>query len=201
MCVYSAIWRLALADWSFVVGNSVTNRYVRSLYNVAAKSGLERDVAKELSNVKLYVSSIENCDKFLKRMSLLTGDGLRFVEFMKKKLNLSNCMSNFIDLLLDNKRLGIILEICAAYEAFLNQVDSKRFFYLTFAKEISDSLVKQFSEYLEKAFGGSVECIVKHDRSLIDGVKVQYRSRILDYSLKSRLKRLHCVVRSGNYEN
>jgi F-type H+-transporting ATPase subunit delta len=190
-----------LADWGFVVGNSVTNRYVKSLYNIAAKSGLERDIAKELYSIKSYILSIKNYEKFLKRISLLSEDGIKFVESVKMKLKLSKYMSNFMDLLLHNKRLDVILDICAAYEAFLNQIDNKKFFYLTFAKEISDSLVKQFTEYLEKSFGGKVECIVKHDSSLIDGVKVQYRSRILDYSLKSRLKRLHCVIRSGSYEN
>lgn len=190
-----------MADWSFVVGNSVTNRYVRSLYNIAAKSGLERDIAKELYSIKSYILNINGYEKFLKRISLLSEDGIRFVKSIKVKLNLSEYMSNFMDLLLHNKRLDMILDICAAYEAFLDKIDNKKFFYLTFAKDISDSLVKQFTEYLEKAFGGKAECIVNHDQSLIEGVKVQYRSRILDYSLKSRIKRLHCVIRSGSYES
>ena len=190
-----------MTDWNFVVGNSVINRYVRSLYNIAAKSGSERKIAEEFSSIKSYILKIENYNKFLKRISLLADEGIKFVEFLKIKLNLSNYMGNFMDLLLRNKRIGMILDICSTYEAFLNQMDGKKFFHLTFAKGISDSLVKQFTEYLRGVFGEKVECLIKQDKSLIDGVKVQYRSRILDYSLKSRLKRLHCVIKGGDYEN
>jgi F-type H+-transporting ATPase subunit delta len=190
-----------LAEWGFVVGNSVVNRYVKSLYDVAVAGKIEKDVANQIASLKEFILCFKNHKKLLKRVSLLTDEGTKFINFAKEALHLSAEVDNFLNLLLDNSRLGMILEICNAYSAFLDQVKGKKLFYLTFAKEVSDSVVDELEDNLRSVFGGEIECIVGTDSSLIEGMKLQYRSRILDYSLKSRLRRLHSAIRRENYEN
>ncbi len=190
-----------MTDWGFVVDNSVVNRYVKSLYNVVASLKKEDGTAKELARIKEYVLQIKNHKAFLKRISLLTDEREKTIDVIILDLNLSDYMKNFLRILSQNNRLNIILEICSSYVVFLDKINNKKTFYLTFAKVASDSIIKQYAGYLEKTFGGTVNCVVKHDSSLIDGVNIQYHSKILDYSLKSRLKRLDNVIRSENYEN
>jgi F-type H+-transporting ATPase subunit delta len=134
-------------------------------------------------------------------MSLLPQEGERFIEFLKTNLKLSAHVVNFLDLLLHNERFGMIIDICDAYFSLLAKMSGKKFFLLTFAKKVPESIIEDFSLSLVDIFGGEVECIVNEDPSLIDGVKLQYRSRVLDYSLKSRLRRLHGAIRRENYEN
>jgi F0F1-type ATP synthase delta subunit len=80
-------------------------------------------------------------------------------------------------------------------------VDGKRMFYVTVTKNSSDLHVKKLKDNLQEVFGGSIECIMNEDQSLIGGLKIQYRSKILDYSVKSRLRRLHSAMRKENYGN
>jgi ATP synthase F1 delta subunit len=134
-------------------------------------------------------------------MSLLPDEGKEFIEFLKTNLELSVHVGNFLDLLLHNCRFDMILDICNAYSSLLDKVDGKKIFYITFAKKISTSIIDDFTKNLTDIFGGTVECVAREDPSLIDGVKIQYRSRVLDYSAKSRLKRLHGAIRRENYEN
>jgi F-type H+-transporting ATPase subunit delta len=174
---------------------------VKSIYAVAAAAGIEDDVKMQLDVIKSCILHIKDYKKFLKKICLLPNEGANFVDFLKANLTLSDELVNFLNLLLHNDRLGLIVDICDAYSAFLDQIRGKKFFYLTCANNVSRVMINRLIDDLKSNFGGEIECVVTKDMSLIGGVKLQYRSRILDYSVRSRLRRLHNAIRRENYEN
>ncbi len=190
-----------MAEWSFVAENSVVNRYIRSIYAVAAKTNIEREVDHQLSLVKECIVRISNYKKLLKRASFLPEQGEALVDFLKTNLELLTEVSNFLDLLLKNNRINIIVDICEAYSAYLDKLDGKKLIYLTIAKEPTQTQMNKLMEDLKSVFGQKIECVTKVDPSLRDGFKLQHQSKVLDYSLKSRLKRLRNAIRRESYEN
>lgn len=192
---------LTLADWGFVVGNLITDKYVKSLYNIALASGTEREIKDQLLLIKENILYVKKHKKFLKRISLIEDEGKRFIKFLKENYDLLDYLYNFLWVLLKNGRFEMILDISDAYSAYLDKLDGKKVFYITFAKEVSKSVVEQARKGLEEVFGGKVECFVRKDETLIDGVKLQHNSRILDYSLKSKLRMLSSAIKGEYYEN
>jgi len=177
-----------------MVSNSATNKYVKSLYDVTISSANERSVAKELSLVKECILCMKDHKIFLKRISLLKDEGERFFKFLSENFELSDSVCNFLGLLLRNKRFDAIVDIADAYSAHLDKLDGKKVFYITFAREVSKDIVESLRCELEEMFGGKIEYIVEKDESLIDGVRLQHNSRILDYSLQSQLRRLSRAI-------
>ncbi|MDR2723965.1 MAG: ATP synthase F1 subunit delta [Holosporaceae bacterium] len=190
-----------MADWNFRVGNSIVNKYVKSLYEVSVSYGIEKIVVAQLKSLKNCVLSLDNHEKILEKFSLVPKYGEDFIEQLKVELKLLKEVGNFLALLLKNKRLSLIVEICDAYFLFIDTIKGKKIFFITHAAEFSAADKKQLIGNFCKVFGGKIECISRKDLSLIGGIKIQFRSKILDYSIKSRLARLRQAIKGGSYED
>jgi F-type H+-transporting ATPase subunit delta len=190
-----------MAYLNFSVDNSLVNRYVRSLHEVSVSAGNEKVVLDQLKSIKDWISAIDNHEKFLKKISLITKFGETFISTLEKELKLSKEVSNFLALLLKNKRLSLIIKICDRYLSFLDEIKQKKTFFITYATSFSKSDEKLLTEDLQNFFGGKVQCTSEKDPSLIGGIKVQFRSKVLDYSVKSKLARLRSAIKGDHYEN
>ena len=183
-----------MADWSFEAKNSIIDKYVKSLYGVAVSVRIEKVVEKQLTSIKDLVLSMRNRKKYLEMFSLIPQYGEAFILQLKNELKLSKEVGNFLALLLKNKRLSLIAEICSAYLLFIDRTSGKKVFLVTHATDFSRTDKKQLGDNLYKVFGGKIEFVSRKDPSLIDGIKIQFHSKILDYSMKSRLTRLRHVI-------
>lgn len=190
-----------MPDCDFTAENSVINRYVKSLYEISISRGTEKVVYKQLELIKNYILAMGEYEKFLKKIFLLTEQGKAFISQLKNALKLSGEIDNFLNLLLKNKRLPLIIKICDNYFSFVDNIRGKKKFYITYAGDFSKSNERHLKDDLYNVYGGEIECICNQDSSLIGGIKVRFRSKILDYSVKSRLAQLHCAIRGDNCED
>jgi F-type H+-transporting ATPase subunit delta len=190
-----------MANWGFRVENSIANKYAKSLYDVSVSMGIEKDVADQLKILKDFVLSMANYEKCLKKFSLIFQYGEAFVSQIKDELKLSKEVSNFLTLLIKNKRLPLIIEMCNAYFSLVSAIKGRKVFFITYATDFSSSDKKHLTDALHKIFDGEIEYVSCRDPSLIGGVKIQFRSKILDYSVKSKLVRLQSAIKGSSYEN
>jgi F-type H+-transporting ATPase subunit delta len=137
----------------------------------------------------------------LKKKILILEQGEVFISQLKNDLQLSEEIHNFLSLLLKNKRLALIIKICDCYFKFVDNICGKRKFYITYARSFSKSDEKQLCKDLRNVCEGEIEFISNRDPSLIGGIKVQFCSKILDYSIKSRLAQLRSAIEGDNCEN
>lgn len=171
-----------------IFGDTVIGRYVKALYEVSA--GRESEFLEQVKAVREAIESLGNRERLFARFSVLPKDGDFLVDTLISELELLPEVGNFLKLVLSNRRFSSILDICSAYEKFFDQMNDKRFFYVTYAKSFSENNKKELSRRLQKLFGGKIEFVARKDESLIDGLQIRYGSKILDYSMKSKLDRL-----------
>jgi ATP synthase F1 delta subunit len=181
--------------------NSIVERYSKSLYDVSISLGIEKIVLKQLKSVKDCVLAIDNREKYLKRISLISELGEKFVSQLKDELKLSKEVGNFVALLAKNKRLPLIVDICDGYLSLVDRIEGKKVFYVAYATTFTKTDEKNLVDDLSKVFEGKIKCVTSKDPSLIGGLKVRFRSKILDYSVKSKLERLGRAIRGDGYEN
>ena len=185
----------------YVENNSIVSKYVRALYDVAKGRGIEKKILEQLKNLKKCIGEMENFEEILKRASLVKNFGIEFVEILKQHLGLSAEIYNFLSLIRINKRLPLLMDFCCGYEKFIDEIEGKKKFLVTTFEPINDPKKKKLEKTLQQVFGGKIEMDLKQDPSIIGGMIVQHRSKILDYSVKSRITRLHEAIRRENYEN
>ena len=173
--------------------DTVVSRYVRALYEVSI--GRESEFLNQIKAIREAIESLENSERFFKRVSLLPKDGELLVDALTEELGLLPEVGNFLKLVLSNKRFFAILDICKAYEKFFNHMNDTKIFYVTYAKSFSEDVKAELSRHLQELFGGKIEFVSRKDESLIDGLQVRYGSKILDYSIKSKLDRLKMSIK------
>lgn len=187
-----------MSGWDFKADDAVIVRYTKALYEVSVEIAKEKEVLEQVKKVREFVGNLKDVKKFLKRCTLMMGDGFKFIDEMSSSLNLLPQIKNFIKLLLMNKRFERILEICDNYATLVDRIHGKKIFLLTFTKSSHRLSSINVMDKLKKAFGSNIDCVVQFDEDLLGGFTIQHKSKILDYSVKSKLVRLNKTMK-GEY--
>jgi F-type H+-transporting ATPase subunit delta len=190
-----------MIDCELKIEKPIVNRYVKALYEVAVSLKIEKQISDELRVLKDCVLIIDEYEKYLKKFSLMAEYAKKFIIVLKEELDLSKQTENFLMLLMKNNRLSLLVEICNEYLSFVDKKQGKKVFFVTYAADFSKTDEQRLINKLSTVFDGNIECVSKKDPSLIGGMKIQFRSKILDYSVKSELARLHRTIKGDVYEN
>ena len=96
-------------------------------------------------------------------------------------------LSNFIQLLSNNDRLGLLPEIAALYESYKQNEEGTKQAEIISAFPIDDAQVKALVPQLETVFKTKLETSVSLDPELIGGIKVIVGDQMLDASVRGKL--------------
>ena len=181
--------------------NSVVDKYVRALYEVAKEKNLLQQVSDQLQMIKECIAAMKGSEELLKRASMIRNSGAEFVGILKTKLNLLPELSNFLDLLRLNKRIQLICEFCEGFKKYQEELDGKKYFFISTARAMDKKSQDELRDRLQSVFGGKIELVLREDPSILGGIIIRYRSKMLDYSVRSRIMRLHSAIKGESYEN
>ena len=96
-------------------------------------------------------------------------------------------LSNFIQLLSNNDRLGLLPEIAALYESYKRNEEGTKQAEIVSAFPMTDGQVNALLPQLESVFKSKLETSVSVDPELIGGVKVIVGDQMLDASVRGKL--------------
>ena len=96
-------------------------------------------------------------------------------------------LSNFIQLLSNNDRLGLMPEIAGLYEQYKQAEEGTKQAEIISAFPMDDAQVKTLVPQLEAVFKTKLETSVSVDPELIEGIKVIVGDQMLDASVRGKL--------------
>jgi F-type H+-transporting ATPase subunit delta len=102
---------------------------------------------------------------------------------------------NFVRVLAQNDRLGLLPEIRAQFEALRNEREGVVEAEVQSAFELSDAQLADLVQRLEKRTGRKVRTKVTVDRELIGGVKVVLGDKVIDGSARAQLGALETALK------
>jgi F-type H+-transporting ATPase subunit delta len=97
---------------------------------------------------------------------------------------------NFLRVLAANRRLALLPEIAAQFEALRAEVENVVDVEVVAAREIAPEQHKKLAAALARRLGREVRMHMRVDESLIGGAVVRAGDLVIDGSLKGRLERL-----------
>ena len=98
--------------------------------------------------------------------------------------------TNFLKLLLENRRVAVLPEISAHYEALKAEAEKKVDVVVTSASKISDKQKETISKALRERLGREVSIETEIDENLIGGAVIKAGDVVIDGSLRARLEGL-----------
>ena len=164
---------------------TIARPYAEALFASAKSSNLDA-WAKQLEDLALLFENAELI-ALVHNPKLSTNNLLKLIEgLLKSKPDQS--LANFLKLLANNHRLGVLPEITKQFIAMKNQSEGAAEAIITSAFPLEGVVLSELLASLKKRFGGKdLRPTIVVDPELIGGVRVQVGDEVLDSSIKTRL--------------
>ncbi len=102
--------------------------------------------------------------------------------------NVTGPVANFLHLLVENGRIGVLAEVVAQFETLKAQASGIKDADVVSAWPLDETQVKALAERLRKRFGCTVNLSVQVDPALIGGVIVTVGDEVYDASVRGKLQ-------------
>lgn len=109
---------------------------------------------------------------------------------------LSGDAENFVRVLAQNGRLGLLPEIRVQFEALKNEREGVLEAEVHSAFELSDAQLAELVQRLEKKTGRKVRTQVRIDKDLIAGVRIVLGDKVIDGSARAQLGALETALKA-----
>ena len=175
--------------------NTIARPYAKAVFELANEAGdltnwsESLDIAGQLLADGVLVEYLGNPEfNNGQRLEFLTG------LFKKAGANLleggDSKGTNFLKLLLENRRLAVLPEIAEHFEALKAKVENTVDAVVTSATKLSKSQVGDIAAALKKRLGCDVNVETEIDENLIGGAVIRAGDVVIDGSLRARLEGL-----------
>jgi F-type H+-transporting ATPase subunit delta len=167
--------------------SNIAKRYARAFFGIAREDGLYEKYYLELTLFSSIIKESKDLKELLLNPVFGQDEKRAVVDLLLKKIDISNITANFLRLLVDKRRIGILPDIESCYRKFMDdalrkiRVDVKTAFPLS--AELSEKLQKR----MEDLTGRKVEMAVTEDTSLLGGIVVGVGDTLYDGSIKTQL--------------
>ncbi|MFN3884831.1 MAG: F0F1 ATP synthase subunit delta [Rhodocyclaceae bacterium] len=104
--------------------------------------------------------------------------------------------SNFLRILVDNRRLDVLPEISALFEELKNAQEGTREALVTSAFPITDEQLGRLVDDLERKFGCRIKATVQVDPELIGGVRIALGDQVIDASVRGKLNAMAASLKN-----
>ena len=164
---------------------TIARPYAEALFRTAKESG---NLAKWSEQVSLLGQVAANPD-----VSSAIGDpnvaAPQLVDLFRSACGtaVDTELTNFVQLLSNNDRLGLLPEIAGLYESYKRAEEGTKQAEIVSAFPIDDNQVKALIPQLEGFFKTKLEASVSVDSALIGGIKVIVGDQMLDASVRGKL--------------
>ncbi len=173
---------------------SVARPYARALFEVANAAGTLESWSTALGAAAAIVAD-PSAGELLGSPSLGDGQRLEFLEGVLGGVPEASVLESpqgraLLKLLVENDRLEALTEITGAFDELKARAENRIKVKLVAAAQVDESLAGRIAEALERRFGRKVDLETQVDESLIGGAIIQAEDRVIDGSVRARLKRL-----------
>lgn len=167
----------------------LARKYSNAIFELAQEEDKLVEYGKELAEVCTGLNSVPAAMAFLTNPQVATKAKRELIAKLFAG-ELSKNVYNFLLLLVDKRRIGLLTAIEEEYRALSNEARGILIADVTTAEPASEAQQKKLVEKLASVTGKKVELRLHEDKSLIGGVVVKIGDRRIDGSIAGRLQSL-----------
>jgi F-type H+-transporting ATPase subunit delta len=174
--------------------STVARPYAEAAFNLAVETGTLAKWSEMLAALAL-VAADERVRTAASDPNLTEAQaaGL-FISILSGRL--TGDAENFVRVLAENGRLGLLPEIRAQFEALKNEHEGVLEAEVHAAFELSDVQLADLAQRLEKKTGRKVRTKVQIDKDLIAGVRIVLGDKVIDGSARAQLGALETALKA-----
>jgi len=175
---------------------TVAEHYADALAEVAVAQESPDKVRREFSDFLGLLEESQELTVLLASPAVSRGNKHAIAQALVERMQASRTLRNFLFVVIDQRRVGLLSEIYRAFEAQLDQRAGITRANVTSAHQLDEAEKKQLVKVLERLSGRRVETAYHLDPTLIAGAVVRVGSTIYDGSVRTQLERLRMRLES-----
>ena len=165
-------------------------RYAGALVDVALENKQADQVKQELAEFAAMVRESPELHAFLSNPSIARASKHAAVEQLVARMGASRTLRNYLFVIVDQRRAGMLVEIEQAFSALLDARQGITQATVTSAADLTADERAELDAALAKLTGKKVQAQFNIDPALIGGAVVKIGSTIYDGSVRAQLDRL-----------
>ncbi|MGI6681065.1 MAG: ATP synthase F1 subunit delta [Bdellovibrionota bacterium] len=165
----------------------IAKKYAKVLFDLSSpdKLDLRRD------KLFLFVEIFKNAKSVLLSPIVQFNKKIEILNLLFEKLNEEDKeLKNFIRVMLDNKRLGILEDVLACYDEIVKEYRKIASFELTVARELDENVKEEISSKLATIVKNKVDIKWAVEPNIIGGIIIKCGDKLLDASIKGEINNL-----------
>ena len=169
---------------------ALAERYAGALVDVALENKQADQVKQELAEFAAMVRESPELHAFLSNPSIARASKHAAVEQLVARMGASRTLRNYLFVIVDQRRAGMLVEIEQAFSALLDARQGITQATVTSAADLTADERAELDAALAKLTGKKVQAQFNIDPALIGGAVVKIGSTIYDGSVRAQLDRL-----------
>lgn len=177
-----------------MISSNIAKRYARAFFKIAGEEGRYESYYDELGRFSAILNENKKLSEFLANPIFALSDKKVVVESLLEKIRVSPLTSNFLKLLVDKRRIGILSDILGCYRELMDIALQKVRVTVKTAFPLTGETSARLQNGLERLTDRKVEMIVLEDRSLLGGVVVRVGDTLYDGSVRTQLNNIRNLL-------
>ena len=174
--------------------SSIAKRYARAFFEIAEEEKQFDKYYHELISFSKIVDGNENMKEFLANPIFDQHDKRDVVDAVLIKIGMTGVTANFLRLLADKRRIGILADIVVCYRELMDSALKKQRVQVKTAFPLSSELSERLKKGMEGLTGKQIELTIEQDVSLLAGVVVRVGDTLYDGSIKTQLNNIRNLL-------
>jgi F-type H+-transporting ATPase subunit delta len=170
-----------------LISSDLAKRYARAFFDIAVEEGKIEDYGRELASFSSMVVQNKALQEFLANPIFELKAKKTVIEELLGRMTMSDRTANFLRLLVDKQRIGMLGEVENAYKEFMDKTLKKVRVSVRTAYPLNTELEQALRQRVADMTGKEVEMTVEDDTSLIGGLVVRVGDTLYDGSIKAQL--------------
>jgi F-type H+-transporting ATPase subunit delta len=177
-----------------VISSNIAKRYARAFFEIAAEEKRYEEYYGEMNRFSAVLQANRNLSEFLANPVFDQRDKKAVLESVLEKVPVSPLTANFLKLLVDKRRIGILPAIEGCYRELMDNALQKARVTVSTAFPLTGELSGRLQKALEGLTGREVEMTVSEDPTLLGGIVVRVGDTLYDGSIKTQLNNIRNLL-------
>ena len=178
-----------------IYNQEIVKRYSNALYSLALEKKKNSVIIKDLEKIKELSIKNQEFNKLFFSPLVSSIKQKEILNIVSNGLQLDNITKNFLFLLSFNKRLMFLDKI---YDYFINVLSKEENVLnvdIILPKKISEKEINEIQNKLKLKIKGKTKLNFLEDENIISGFIIKLGSKMVDYSIKSKLDKIRDSIR------
>ena len=168
------------------------NRYAQALFEISRLMHCDDEIEAELDSFSAALKSSSELRDFFSNPHLRTDEKRKFLMkiYQEREKDYYEILVNFFTVLFEKNRFVLIHDIAVSFKRISDEAKGQAVADLRSAVPLAPKTEQEISDQIEKLAGYKIVVRKEIDPSLVGGVFVRVRNRVIDGTIKNRIENL-----------